>query len=333
MFYRRDIIKGTVCSIVALGAVAAGFVATGAFAQGYPSSPVRLISPWPAGGPADAIGQPLADRLSQALGQPVVFEHHPGSNGTIATNLVANAKPDGYTLLLSHAGPTAISPAVQDTLQYDSVEDFAHIVRVAEGPVLFAARGDLPIDSIPELIEYAKENPGDLTYGSVGIGSTVHLAGELFKLEAGIDLLHVPYTGFAPNVADILGGRIDLTILGIGPLLPHIESGDIKPLAVSTGERSTLLPDVPGMADALPGYDVSTWYGLAAPSGTPDDIINLLASTVDEIFQDEKLSARIQTGSGMATVTGDSPAAHSQRIKEEIEQWRRVVEEAGIVAE
>ena len=147
----------------------------------------------------------------------------------------------------------------------------------------------------------------------MGIGSTVHLAGELFKLEAGIDLLHVPYTGFAPNVADILGGRIDLTILGIGPLLPHIESGDIKPLAVSTGERSTLLPDVPGMADALPGYDVSTWYGLAAPSGTPDDIINLLASTVDEIFQDEKLSARIQTGSGMATVTGDSPAAHSQR--------------------
>lgn len=333
MFCRRRVLRGVVLSGIALGALVTGFTATGAFAQDYPNEPIRLISPWPPGGPADAIGQPLADRLSQALGQPVVFEHHPGSNGTIATNLVANADPDGYTLLLSHAGPTAIAPAVQDGLPYDSVEDFAHIVRVAGGPALLAARGDLPIDSVEELIEYARENPGELAYGSVGVGSTVHLAGELFKLEAGIDLLHVPYTGFAPNVADVLGGRLDLTILGIGPLIEHIESGDIKPLAVTTAERSSLVPDVPGMADALPGYDVATWYGLAAPAGTPEEIINLIAGEVDQILQDEELAARIESGSGMTPVTGDSPEAHSQRIEEEIEQWRRVVEAAGIEVE
>lgn len=301
--------------------------ATTATAQDYPTESIQMINPWTAGGPADTVARPLADEMSDRLGQPVVVENRPGANGMLGSELVAQADPDGYTLLFSHVGPLAISPAVQDEMPFDTMGDFEHVALVATGSLLLAIRPDLPIESVSELIDYAEENPG-MTYGSVGQGSTVHLAGEMLAMETGIDLVHVPYDGAAPVITDLLGGRIDMTFLNVAALLPHMESGDVRGLAVTTLEPFALAPDLPTISEVVPDYNVASWYGLSAPAGTPPKVVELISDTVAEILEDPEMEERLLEA-GLQP-EGTSPAEHTAQIDQELEVWRGLVDAVGL---
>ena len=263
----------------ALGALIAlsGLLAAGAtLAAGYPDKPITVINPWTSGGPADTVARPVLQKLSERLGQPVIMENKPGANGVIGSAFVARAVPDGYTLLFSHVGPITISPAVQKEMPYDSVRDFKPITQVVSAPLVLTVRPSLPIHNLKELVDYARANPGKLSYGSVGPGSTTHLAGEILSSMADIKLLHVPYKGAAPVINDMLGGSIEMTFLNIAGSISYIKSGQLRAIAVTTLKRSSLLPDLPTIAETYPGFEVNSWYGLMAPAKTPDDIVALL---------------------------------------------------------
>ncbi|HEY8612647.1 MAG TPA: tripartite tricarboxylate transporter substrate-binding protein, partial [Roseomonas sp.] len=253
-----------------LGAGAALAITPGARAQaGWPTRPVRLINPWTPGGPADTVARPLANRLSEGLGQPVVIENRPGANGTIGANVVARSEPDGYTLFFSHVGPIAISPKFASNIPYDPQRDFAPITQLVSGPIVLVVRPDIPAKTVPELLALARANPSQYSYGSVGPGSTTHLAGEMLALMGHVQLLHVPYQGAAPVVTDLLGKRLHFAFLNFSGALAQIQAGGLRAIAVSTARRSTALPDLPTVAETLPGFEVNSWYGLMAPANTP----------------------------------------------------------------
>src|SRR4051794_7037471 len=218
---------------VVLSVAATLALAGGAAAQAWPAKPVHLVNPWPPGGPADLVARPIVEKLAEALGQPVVLDNKPGANGTIGSAAVAKAAPDGYTLLFSHVGPIAISPALQPQMAYDPVKDLAAITQFVSGPTVLVVRPELPVKSVSDLIAYAKANPGKMTYGSVGQGSTTHLAGEMLHLMAGIDIVHVPYKGAAPVVTDLLGGQIDIAFINISGAIPQMQAGKLRGIAVT----------------------------------------------------------------------------------------------------
>lgn len=308
--------------------IASAMLAATAMAQTYPSKPIRVISPWPPGGPADAIARPVLDRLAAALGQPVVLESRSGANGTIGTGYVATAAPDGYTLLLSHAGPTAISPAITRAMPYDPIKDFEHITLVASPTLVLVVLPDMPVKTVPDLIEYAKKNPGKLTYGSVGPGSTTHLAGEMLSMMADIKLVHVPYRGAAPLMTDMLGGRIHIAFIGNAAAAQHVKAGNLRAIAVTSKDRASIATELPTVHETLPGFEVSSWYGLAAPAGTPKPMVERLYTEVSKILRDREIVARLQqTGSEPG---GMPPDQFTARIKSDIEQWAKVTTAAGL---
>jgi tripartite-type tricarboxylate transporter receptor subunit TctC len=312
---------------VALAVACAG----AASAQSWPSKPVHVVNPWPPGGPADIVARPIMEKLAEALGQPVVLDNKPGANGTIGSAAVAKAAPDGYTLLFSHVGPMAISPAMQPGMAYDPVKDLVQVTQFVSGPTVLVVRPEVPVKSVPELIDYAKKNPGKVTFGSVGQGSTTHLAGEMLNIMAGISLVHVPYKGAAPVVTDLLGGQIDIAFLNISGALPQMQTGKLRGIAVSTLKRSSVLPDLPTVAETLPGFEVNSWYGLEAPAGTPKAIVDRLYKECAAILKRPEIVERLK-GAGLDP-EGTTPEQHAAKVKADTERWAKIVKETGVRVE
>jgi tripartite-type tricarboxylate transporter receptor subunit TctC len=304
----------------------------GAFAaDAYPSKLIKIINPWPPGGPADLVVRPMIDRLSQKLGQSVIMENRPGANGTIGAATVANAAPDGYTLLLANLGPTVIAEVMKQKPSYDSEKDFAPITQAVSSPTVLMVRNDLPIHSVAELISYAKAHPGKLSYGSVGTGSTTHLAGEMLKVGAGIDMLHVPFKGSTPVVTEMLGGRIDLMFINIAGGVGVIRQGQLRGLAVSTKTRSSIMPELPPVADTVPDFELNSWYGFLAPAGTPKDIVELLSREMAAIYTKTEV-AKLMRDNGLEPV-GSTPAEYAKRIHDDLQYWDKVAKQTGVTGE
>ena len=302
-------------------------------ADAYPTRVIKVINPWPPGGPADLVTRPMTEVLSQRLGQPVVMENHSGANGTIGATMVANAAPDGYTLLLANMGPTILAPQMKPKPPYDSEKDFAPVTLAVNAPTVMIARPDLPFKTIPELISYAKAHPGKLNYASVGTGSTVHLGMEMLKLSADIDLVHVPYKGSTPAVTDMLGGNIDLMFISIAQGSGFIKTGQLRGIAVSTKARTAILPDLPTVAETVPGFELNSWYGFLAPAKTPTEIVEKLSHEIAVIYTapDTKVPALMREA-GLDPV-GNTPAEYATLIHCELGYWSKVVEKTGLSAD
>lgn len=304
------------------------FFCTGVFAQSYPNKPIRLISPWSPGGPAEALARTVTIKMSESLGQPIIIDSRGGANGTIGGAIAAKAPADGYTIFFSHLGPMAIAPALMKDMPYDPLKDFDPITQVVAGPTLLAVRNDIPVKSVKELIAYAKANPGKLTYGSVGIGSTTHLAGEMLSSMAGIDIVHVPYKGSTPILVDMLGGRISFAFIGISGVIQQAQAGQVRAIAISTLKRSPNFPEIPTVSETLPGFELNSWYGMAAPAGTPKAIIaRLHQEVVNALKKPDVIEWMKQSG---LDPVGSSPEEHAAHIKAEIAKWAKAVKDAKV---
>ncbi|MEK7945237.1 tripartite tricarboxylate transporter substrate binding protein [Pigmentiphaga sp. YJ18] len=313
-------------------ALAAGLLtAGGALAQSYPARPVTVINPWTPGGPADAVARPILQKLSERLGQQFVVENRAGANGVIGSAMVARARPDGYTLLFSHVGPITISPALQRDMPYDPVKDLAPITQVVSAPLVLVVRPQLPIHDLGELIAYAKAHPGKLSYGSVGPGSTTHLAGAILGKKAGVELLHVPYKGAAPVITDMLGGQIDMAFLNISGAVAYLKSGQLRGIAVSTRQRSTLQPELPAIAERFSDYEINSWYGMMAPAGTPQAIVDKLQGEIAAIVKLPDVARQLE-GLGLAP-EGTTPRRYAEQIQADLARWREGVKAAGLAPE
>jgi len=273
------------------GAVLAACLAplTCAWAQAWPNRPVRIINPYAPGGPSDALVRMLAEGLSGELGQPFVVESKPGGGTVIGAGFVAKAPADGYTFLLATVAPLVVQPAINDTLPYDARKDFAPVGMFAAVPNLVTVNPTLPVNSLKELIEYARANPGKLNYASAGIGTGPHLGGEMFSRMTGIKMTHVPYAGAAPAVVGVLGGQVQVSFVNITPQIPHVKAGKLRALAAGGARRSAVFPDVPTVAETgLPGFVSESWNGIAAPAGTPKPVIDKLYATMAKVMASNK---------------------------------------------
>ena len=274
-------------------ALSAAASATPSHAQSYPSSPIMLVNPYAAGGPADALARPLASAMGDSLGQQVVILNKPGAAAAIAAQHVARAPAEGYTLLLSTASAHIVTPALTPKIGYDGMRDFAFVAMIASVPNVLVVRSTLPVNDVKALIALAKQRPGTLNYGSVGNGSQPHLAAEMFQQMTGTKLNHIPYKGAAPATTDLLSGQIDLAFLNAPVLLPHIASGKLRALAATTMKRAEQLPDVPTLDEVgLKGFDVATWYGITAPAGMPPAIVDRLASVLGKALASPDIKAK-----------------------------------------
>ena len=302
--------------------------ATGALAQAWPNKPIRLVIPWPAGGPAEALARTVTMKMSEVLGQPFVLEAKPGANGEIGTALVAKAAPDGYTILMSHLGPTAISPSLRNDLPYDPLKELEPITQIIAGPTLLVVRNGLPIKSVKELIAYAKANPGKLSYASVGVASTTHLAGEMLNVAAGINTLHVPYKGSTPAITDMMGERVDFAFFGISGSMQQARAGQIRMLGISTLKRSPNFPDIPAVAETVPGFELNSWYGLMAPTGTSKAIIQRLYQEVAAaVMKPDIIEWMKQNGLDPVAST---PEEYATFIRAELVKYAKAVKDAKV---
>jgi tripartite-type tricarboxylate transporter receptor subunit TctC len=308
------------------------FAVQGALAQGYPSKPIHLIVPFPPGGPTDIVGRLVAQKLSEGFGQPVVVDNRPGAGGTVGSTAAAKAAADGYTLLYGSTSTLAIAPSLYHDLAYDPRSAFAPISLVSRGAIIAAVNAQVPARTLQEFIALAKKTPGTLSYASAGSGTPPHLAAELFKSIAGVDVLHVPYKGGAPAINDLVGGQVQAIFEGQVVLLPHIKSGRVRALAITGAKRDAALPDVPTFAQAgLPQYDAYFWSGLVAPGGTPADIVGKLnAVLVRALNTAEVREALLRQGLAPA---GTTPAEFAAFIGSEVERWGRVAKASGAKVE
>jgi tripartite-type tricarboxylate transporter receptor subunit TctC len=324
LFYARRLVRLTasLLAVVALNASPAS-------AQSYPNRVIRIVHGFAPGGAADTLSRIMAEGLSRQLGQTVIVDAKPGAGGNIASDAVAKAAPDGYTLGLVTGGH-AISAALYKSLPYQPVDGFEMVSTVVYYALVIAVRSDYQAKSLSELIAVAKARPGTLSFGSVGFGSTHHLAGELLKTEAGIDILHVPYRGDSQAITALLAGDVPM-IIGTSVLLaPQIESGTVRGLAVTSSRRSALLPKVPSAAEAgLEGYDVRTWAGLLAPKGTPAEIVAALNQAVQVVLADPETRTRLETAIG-GEVRGSTPNEMRDLVSSEIGKWTAVIDAAKI---
>lgn len=304
-----------------------GFAPAAAAAADYPSRPVRVIVPYAPGGALDTVARVLAAPLGAELGQPIVIYNHAGGGGLVGMNEAAKSPPDGYTLLLDHSGLTYV-PGLHGQLPFDPVKDFDGVITAVSGSYVLAMNVDTPIRSVAELIAYAKSNPGKLSYGSAGIGTSIHLAGEFFARTAGINIVHVPYKGAAPAVTDLVGGQIPMMFGPTTDILPLARAGKIRALAVTSAQRSALVPELPTVAETLAGFEVVGWYGLAAPAGTPKDVIAKLNAVANRVLRTPDLIAKYN-GLGFEPV-GGTPDEAGARIKSDVMRWTKIIRDAGI---
>ena len=298
-----------------------------AWAQTYPTRPVRIIVGFPAGGAADIGARLVGQYLSDRFGQPFVIENRPGAGGNIGTEAVVRAPPDGYTLLIVNP-PQAINASLYDKLNFNFLRDIAPVASIYRQPYVLEANLSVPVKTVPELIAYAKANPGKLNMASSGIGSGPHVTGELFKMMAGVDMVHVPYRGGAPALTDLIGGQVQIMFDPMTSSIEHIRAGKVRPLAVTTATRSEVLPDLPSVGDFVPGYEASSWSGVGAPRNTPVDIVERLNKEITAGLADPKLKARIADFGG--TPFALSPSDFGKFIADETEKWGKVIRAANI---
>jgi len=300
-----------------------------ATAAGFPEKPIRILTPFSAGSVTDLLARPLAARLSEAWGQPVVVDNRTGAGGAIAAEIVAKATPDGYTLLVGASGPTVINPLLVKSLAYDAQRAFTPITLTATNDLLLTVTPSLPAKSVREMIDLARAKPGQLRFGSPGIGSSPHLAGELLKAMAGIDMVHVAYKGSPQYTVDLLAGRIDLVFAAAGALLPHIKSGRLRLLAVGNAGRDPAMPDVPAVSETIPGFEVVGWYGLLTTAGTPAPVIKKLYTELVRILAEPDVK-KLYANAGLETVMSASPAEFAALIRSERDKWAKVIKAVNI---
>jgi tripartite-type tricarboxylate transporter receptor subunit TctC len=327
-------LRALVARTAALAGLALGVMGTPAvvLAQEFPVKPVRITVPFPPGGNSDILTRIVAAELQKPLGQPVVVENRPGAGGTIGAAFVAKAPADGYTLFLNTAGTHGIATTLYASLPYDAIRDFAPITNVASAPLLFLAGGSGPFKTLPQLIAAAKSRPGEAIYGSAGIGSSGHMATELFLMLAGLKMIHVPYKGGNLAAQDLMAGQVVLVLDQIPASIGFVKSGRMRALAISTAKRSPLLPDVPTAAEAgVPGYAAQSWFGLVAPAGTPAPVIKRMHAETTRVLADAQVRERI-FGIGMEPI-GNTPEEFAAFIRSEIERWGKVVRASGAKAE
>jgi tripartite-type tricarboxylate transporter receptor subunit TctC len=315
---------------LAAGVAALPAVSRLARAQGYPARPVRIIVAFPAGGPTDIAARLLGQWLSMRLGQEFIVENRSGASGNIGTEAVVRSAPDGYTLLMA-VSPNTINAKLYRKLSYDFLRDVVPVANVAEFPLVMEVSLSFPVKTVPEFIAYAKANPGKITYASAGIGTPDHVAGELFKLMAGVDMLHVPYRGGAPALVDLIAGQVQARFDPLASSVEYIKAGSLRPLAVTSATRSDALPDLPVVADFLPGFEASFWCGVGAPKNTPGPIIDTLNREINAGLADPRIKARFAELGGR--VLPGSPADFGKFLAEDTEKWAKVVRFAGISAD
>ncbi len=297
----------------------------------YPSKPIRFVVPFGAGGTTDVLARAIGQRLTEAWGQPVVVENRPGAGGNIGTESVAKSAADGYTMLLISVG-FASNPALYSKLPFDPIKDFAPVTLVATSQNVLIVHPSVPARSARELIQLAKSRPGQLNFGSSGTGTSQHLAGELFKSMAGVQMQHVPYRGSAPALTALIGGEVSLMFNNLLTALPHVKAGRLRALAVTSARRSPAAPDIPTMAaSGLPGYDVSTWYGLLVPTGTAKEIVAKLNAEVVKFLNLPELNERL--GSQGAEAIPSTPDQFAAHIRQEMVKWAQVVRQSGARAD
>lgn len=315
-----------------LTAGAAALLAGSRFAraQTYPARPVRIVVGFAAGGPNDILARLIGHWLSEQLGQQFVVENRPGAGSNIATETVVRATPDGYTLLLVGT-PNAINATLYDNLNFNFIRDITPVASLMRGGLVMVVHPSVPAKTLPEFIAYAKANPGKLSYGSGGIGGITHLTAELFKeLAGGLDILHVPYRGAAPALTDLLGGRVQVLFVNPAPLVGYISAGNVRALAVTTVTRSEVLPDIPSVAEFVPGYEASSVFGLGAPKNTSVEIIDTLNQAINAALTDSKIQTQIASLDGM--ILRGSPADFRKLIAEETVKWGKVIRAGNIKA-
>jgi tripartite-type tricarboxylate transporter receptor subunit TctC len=296
-------------------------------AQSYPSRPVRVIVPYPAGGPTDISARLLGQWLSERLGRAFIIDNRPGAGGNIGTEAALKSSPDGYTLLFA-VSPNAINATLYERLSFDFIRDTAPVASVARTTLVMEVNPAFPAHSVPQFIAYAKANPGRVNYASGGIGTPNHLAGELFKMMTGIDMIHVPYRGSAPALVDLISGQMPVMFDHIASSIEHIKAGRLRSLAVTTARRSPALPDVPPVDDFVRGFEVSGWQGVVAPKGTPAEIVLALNTEINAVLSHPSSTARL-ADLGAIALSG-SPADFGKLISDETDKWARVIKHAGI---
>ncbi len=313
--------------LCAAGAFGVLVAARTAHAQAYPSRPVRWIVPFPAGGPSDILARLIGQSLTERLGQPFVIENRAGASGNVGTQAVVAAPPDGHTLLFV-AAPNAINVALYPNLGFNFVRDIAPVATIARGALIMLVTPSFPAESVAQFIMYAEANPGKINMASAGNGTPPHVAGELFKAMTGIDMVHVPYRGVAPAITDLLGGQVHVLFDPVPSSIGYVRSGKLRALAVTTAERSQLLPDTPALSEFVPGYEASTWFGAGAPRETPGDIVGKLNSAINAILGEPAMKARLADLG--ASVFTTSPADFGKFVAAEADKWGKVVTLAGI---
>ena len=301
-------------------------------AQAYPSKSIRLVVPFPPGGAVDFYARAVQPALAEALGQPVVIDNKAGASGMLGAGIVAQSAPDGYTLLLGNIASLAINVGIYDKMPYDPRKDFTHIVRTVDVNYVLVVHPSLPVKTFGELVQYAKANPGKLSYGSAGSGSLPHLGTELLKAQAGIDLVHVPYKGGGPMVTDALGGQIQVVLGDQANLMPHVQTGRLRALAVATTKRSANAANIPTIAESgLPGYDATAWQGLVGPAGMNAEVVKKINEAFNKVMVTPALRDKLIAG-GLDPM-GGTPAQFSRFIDSEITKWTKIAKDVGAKAE
>jgi tripartite-type tricarboxylate transporter receptor subunit TctC len=315
---------------LAAGAAALPAVARFAMAQTYPSRPVRIVVGFPAGGTSDIVARVLGQWLAERVGQQFFIENRPGAGSNLATEAVARATPDGYTLLLI-GGANTINATLFDKLSFDFLRDIAPIASVFETPLVVEVNPSVPVNTIQEFITYAKTNPGKLNFATPGVGTPPHVAGELFKMTAGVNLVHVPYRGTGPMLTDLIGGQVQVAFDPLPASIEHIRAGKLHALAVTTASRSEALPNIPSAGEYVPGYVASNWYGFAAPRNTPPEIIGRLNAEINAALSDPKIKARLIELGG--TPLASSPVDFAKFVTDDTAKWAKVIRAANIKPE
>jgi tripartite-type tricarboxylate transporter receptor subunit TctC len=309
-------------------AVAMSLAGTAAAAQSYPEKPIRMITPYAPGGGSDTLARILGQKLLEAWGQPVVVDNRPGGGGIIGAETVARASPDGYTLLVTPSAVLTINPHLYSSLRYDTFRDFAPVTIASNSPYFLVVHPKIPATNVRELIVYAKANPGKMNYSSSGSGSSTHLAGVLFNQLAGVDIVHIPYKGAAPAIVDLLAGNIQMRFSSVVPVLPHVKSGRLRGIAISSAKRYGPLPDVPTIAESgLPGYTVESFYAVVAPAGTSRAIIAKLNAELVRNLKSAEVAAHMAADG--AEVIGSSPAELAKTLRDDYARWAKPVKDSG----
>jgi tripartite-type tricarboxylate transporter receptor subunit TctC len=315
---------------VAAGAAAVLAVSGRTWAQTYPSHSVRLIVPFPPGGPNDVLARLIGQWLHERLGQPIIIDNRPGAGGNIGTEVVVKAAPDGYTLLLINSNHT-VNATLYDKLNYNFIRDIAPVAAIIQLPLVLVLNPLLPAKTLLEFTAHAKANPGKLNYASVGNGSTPHVAGELFKMMTGIDMVHVPYRGAVQALTDLISGQVQAMFIVPGVVTEHIKAGKLRAVAVTAATRSDMLPDLPTMNSIVTGYDATTWFGIGAPKDMPSEIVDKLNKEINVAVANPKINAQLADLGGTSLTL--SPAEFGKLIADDTEKWAKVIRAANIKPE